>query len=416
MLNNKFCYNILSHLLVFFYIYPVKFVFFSLSSRIVLSIFGFIYLIYKHSNIFNIPISQFYKYLFLLFISIWSFFVVIYNNSEDYEFLTYPLSILLILLASFFISNIIKTSKKDYFFLTTNLIINVVIIQVFIALLMFLIPNFGELINSLTYISDSESMKLEEALEFRLVGLGSKFFGSGIVNGFALMLITFSIRNYNLNNKYLIRYSIKYLIIFTLGMMMARTTIIGFLLSFFILFFKNNILIKKTFVKIYSFLVYLILLPLFISFFVFTYFPNSLKSIELAFEFGFELFINYFENNSLQTKSSNILKKMIVLPNEIKTYLIGDGFYIDPVNKTYYMRTDIGYLRLLYYFGIPGLLLYLFFQTYMLKLSFNFKNKFKIFYVACIFYLLILNLKGFTDLVFLTVLFSYDVNKSKNEI
>ena len=57
---------------------------------------------------------------------------------------------------------------------------------------------------------------------------------------------------------------------------------------------------------------------------------------------------------------------MIVWPDNLKTWIIGDGYfenqrndsnYIgDATRKGYYMGTDIGYLRFLFYFGIFGLI------------------------------------------------------------
>ena len=57
---------------------------------------------------------------------------------------------------------------------------------------------------------------------------------------------------------------------------------------------------------------------------------------------------------------------MYVFPDNMKTWLIGDGYFsaprdVDPyfVGKLvggYYMGTDVGYLRFIFYFGIIGLL------------------------------------------------------------
>ena len=47
---------------------------------------------------------------------------------------------------------------------------------------------------------------------------------------------------------------------------------------------------------------------------------------------------------------------------EIKTFLIGDGLYTNPNGVGYYMGTDIGFFRRIYYGGIIGLLLYLYYH------------------------------------------------------
>ena len=56
---------------------------------------------------------------------------------------------------------------------------------------------------------------------------------------------------------------------------------------------------------------------------------------------------------------------MIVWPEELRTWIIGDGYFENSRNDPnylgsatddgFYMGTDIGYLRFIYYFGIAGL-------------------------------------------------------------
>ena len=55
---------------------------------------------------------------------------------------------------------------------------------------------------------------------------------------------------------------------------------------------------------------------------------------------------------------------MIVWPESLKTWIIGDGYIENPasdpnflgeVTGGYYRGTDIGYLRYIFYFGIIGL-------------------------------------------------------------
>ena len=56
---------------------------------------------------------------------------------------------------------------------------------------------------------------------------------------------------------------------------------------------------------------------------------------------------------------------MVVWPDNLKTWIIGDGYFSnsrydpnylgDATDKGFYMGTDIGYLRFLFYFGILGL-------------------------------------------------------------
>ena len=67
---------------------------------------------------------------------------------------------------------------------------------------------------------------------------------------------------------------------------------------------------------------------------------------------------------------------MVVFPDNLKTWLIGDGYFsnpgeIDPyfigeIVGGYYKGTDIGYLRFIFYFGLIGLLA---FMTYFCRVT-----------------------------------------------
>ena len=57
---------------------------------------------------------------------------------------------------------------------------------------------------------------------------------------------------------------------------------------------------------------------------------------------------------------------MIIWPESLKTWLIGDGFFDNPMDipdrfgqvyNGFYKHTDIGYLRYIFYFGVIGLVL-----------------------------------------------------------
>jgi hypothetical protein len=96
---------------------------------------------------------------------------------------------------------------------------------------------------------------------------------------------------------------------------------------------------------------------------------------------------------------------MYVWPSTFKTYMIGDGLYTDPISKKYYMNTDIGYLRLIYYFGIIGTLTYFTFQIILIKSIYQLNKKFKCTFVIIFLYLIILNFKGFTDFFCFLILF-----------
>lgn len=70
---------------------------------------------------------------------------------------------------------------------------------------------------------------------------------------------------------------------------------------------------------------------------------------------AFEAFIGARQGEGLRTVSTDDLWSMVVMPDTLTTWIMGDGFYSNPANPdTNYMGTDIGYLRLLLYVGVIG--------------------------------------------------------------
>lgn len=69
----------------------------------------------------------------------------------------------------------------------------------------------------------------------------------------------------------------------------------------------------------------------------------------------FEPILNYNENENFSSTSSDHLIKDMLFSIDEDTFLLGDGKYTGP--SGYYMKTDIGFMRLILYFGIFGVIL-----------------------------------------------------------
>ena len=93
---------------------------------------------------------------------------------------------------------------------------------------------------------------------------------------------------------------------------------------------------------------------------------NTSPDFHDQMRFGFEGFFSLFEKGEWEVRSNTTLEKMVVWPEELRTWVIGDGYFENQRNDRnyigsattsgYYMGTDIGYLRFLFYFGVIGLL------------------------------------------------------------
>ena len=77
-------------------------------------------------------------------------------------------------------------------------------------------------------------------------------------------------------------------------------------------------------------------------------------------------FISIIEKGEWHTTSNEALTNMIVFPDNIKTWIIGDGYFDNPFETDpyftgdhyagFYKGTDIGYLRFIFYCGLTGLI------------------------------------------------------------
>ncbi|MEE1021981.1 MAG: hypothetical protein U0L83_02420, partial [Muribaculaceae bacterium] len=118
-------------------------------------------------------------------------------------------------------------------------------------------------------------------------------------------------------------------------------------------------------------------------------------------EFGFEGFFSLAEKGEWQSNSNDILRDMLVFPDNVKTWLIGDGYAANPLDNTsgnadpyytgpsfhgFYMQTDIGYCRVIFYFGVVGLciLLGLFITTTKLLVRRFYEYKIMFILLLCI--------------------------------
>ena len=91
---------------------------------------------------------------------------------------------------------------------------------------------------------------------------------------------------------------------------------------------------------------------------------------------AFEFFYNFYLTGEFYTKTTNVIfSDMLVFPDNFITWMIGDGFWVNPIVEGNYIPSDIGYIRLLFYSGLLGsLLLYSWFLYSYLMIRKRFCN------------------------------------------
>lgn len=351
-----------------FYIFPFEFVFLpGINTKMAMSAFGALILAYDFAKKRSIDLNKdmIAVVILALLISLTSLLSMTYNNTVDPSFLTYPVSMLVWLGGAYFLIRCIDT--LDTYSSTAkicNYIIAVCTIQCIIAYIASLIPAVKAFIDS--FLGGDEAFMGKA--EGRLYGIGASLDPSGLRFSAALAMIAFIGCNYfeKLSKAVSMLYIVAFVIISVIGNMIARSTTIGLAVSLsYILTYSLLPTINKErnfgFVKLLI-LCLLILVPICIVLYQTDYsFRSNLR-------FGFEGFFSLFEKGYWQTNSTDILtENMIVFPETLKTWIIGDGYGANPYNidqnyigedfHGFYMGTDVGYLRFIFYFGIIGMFL-----------------------------------------------------------
>lgn len=301
--------------------------------------------------------------LWALLVSVIGIFSVLYNGTEDYTYASYIVSAWVWLGGAYFV---IRCSDAVYGKTTLRIITNILIIvcvfQCIIAQIINVNASIAELVDSFMV-----STGFMGKAEGRLYGIGCALDVAGLKFCAVLILLSyFAINPSKKINVYIETslYALAFFIITIFGAMISRTTSIGVLVAIgfwawaFITRSSHTSSINQT---KYLGIVMLVILAIFLPIIVYLYQVND--SFHENIRFGFEGFFSLVENGKWNVSSNNRLMGMWVWPDNIKTWMIGDGYfnspnsnpyYIGPYFKDYYMGTDIGYCRFIFYFGIIG--------------------------------------------------------------
>lgn len=382
-------------LFLFFYIYPVVFALLPLSTRIIYALIGAFIFVYK--RFFCLDLLSIW--LGLIPIVLCSIIAGVLNFTFDFTFALYAISQIAIFFASYFVVCILfKKVKKDIISNLFKYFVYGVLIQSLLSLLMFSFPNLQSFMYSLIRLNELDYEALDTTQGLRFLGWGTNFFGAGVINGLALIIMVYLFFNNKVHS--LGQFTVVYVVILIVGILMARTTMIGFFISVFYLLiwkWKSPYLTRKK-------IKWLLILATILCFGLFVIFIYIDPKVVM---WAFELFINYADRGEMTSASTNRLQEMYIFPTALKTYWIGDGLYNMPTGD-YYMETDVGYLRLLYYGGIPVLISYFFYSYWIIKriLLLHTSPSLRIFLYMLFLYILIKNLKGLMDInIFLTLLY-----------
>lgn len=398
--------NILIIFCFFVYLFPFKA--YGFDPRLLVFLFFFIYMI-KDGLLLNRKVKcRYIKTLFYpVLMSLFTVLSSVVNTITENTFIIFPFQVIYLLLLSYCIYYITKRfCKVISFYVITRYFLMTLVVQSVIAIVMFVNQPICLFLFDLQGI-DLTSRVIKMYFGVRLIGLGCFYFGAGAIYGLGLIAIMpFMLKAKN--KQQLIKLILLYVYIFIVGIFFARTAMIGCVFSIVYLIFCILIpkMCNKVFLVFRQFIIYLTVFGIALVF-IYTSSPKLQEDYGDIIDFGFEAFINLVENGELSTASSDGLTEyhLSIWPQNQKTYYIGDMRWTK--GDSYYGDSDVGYVRLLFYFGVPGVILFLLYQYSIVRISgLIFKERIlSFFFFTVFFYALILLIKGYIDVASLIFIY-----------
>ena len=360
----KYILTLITGIAVSFYYFPFEFSFLpGINTKMALAVLGLAIILiqwakkkdtFVNKNVFAIIFAS-------SIVSLIGFVAVVLNNTPDYAYATYTVSMAVWLSAAYAVCSILRYVHGSL--TVENITAYLTFVCVFQCVMALIIDSNAAIKTFVdTYVLQDQVLLTE--LE-RIYGIGAYLDIAGVRFSACLILLTFVINKNKdmMSNWQMATGVVAYVVIAVVGNMIARTTIVGVCLSLmyaFLTFRPNRV--SNSFFRLLKvgLVVLLVALPLSV------YLYNNNSQFHELSRFAFEGFFNLFENGEWKVDSNEKLKTMIVYPDNVKTWIIGDGYFSNPYRTDptyvgyqpggYYMGTDIGYLRFIFYFGIVGLL------------------------------------------------------------
>lgn len=314
---------------------------------------------------FSFPRELLVLLIFAGAVSLISLLAITYNQTPDTTYVTYIRSAIIWLSGAYATCYIIwLVHKRIDVPLVVNYLAAVCVFQCVMAIWIDFNPTVRLFVDS--HVQQGQDLLQDIG---RLYGVGASLDVGGSRFAATLAAIAFMLvqKPEDRGNTPQFLLVLAFCIITFLGNMIARTTLVGvgIGLGYLVLMELRNITLRSYEPEYRSSLpAWLLVLAMAIP--VGMFFYSSNEQFHDLVRFGFEGFFNLFEEGHWGTDSTGKLESMIVWPDNPRTWIIGDGYFENQRNdanyignatrRGYYMGTDIGYLRFIFYCGVPGLI------------------------------------------------------------
>lgn len=344
------------------YFFPFEFTFLpGINTKMILAVVGLLLLVIRWGK--NREVNTSKEMLLVsawaIFFSLISLFAVTYNDTTDYVYATYIVKMWVWLAAAYSVLALIKEIHKD---------ISVQLVFHYMAWVCAVQSVLGIVIDNVLAVQSMVDEYILHDVEFlhktrRLYGIGAFFDTAGIRFSCALLGLGYLL-THNVSRYWFVIYWVLFFLIATLGNMMSRTTTVGLFLSLIYITVNNlsfNVILTPSKMRTFAAVAILTILAA-VSLY---YGYNNSPIVRHYLQYGFEVFFNFFNSGELSTSSTTKLQQMVVWPDNLKTWIIGDGWFDNPENPgSFYKYTDVGYLRFIFYCGTLGLTAFILFFVY----------------------------------------------------
>lgn len=396
----------------------------TVNTKMMLAVLGVLAYLMDH---FNGKTTSFEKGLFnisigALGVSFCSFLSMTVNGTPDDSYLGYVISMLVWLFAAYFCVSLIRRIHGEVSVeIIGYYLLGVALLQCTLALLINSLPWMGNLVD--TYVTGEKYMGVN--VDGRLHGIGCALdVGGGRLGAILIIAVYLMLQSIKFGKSkwQFIGLLLSFFYILVVGSMIGRTASVGASIAIayagYSLFFCNDM--KNNSYGSYALPTVAVLsLSIVLCVVLYNISADAMKFLR----FGFEGFFNYFEHGKFETNSTNMLSEGMIFPDNWKTWIIGDGYmasglndpyYIGPSDYGFYMNTDAGYSRFIFYFGLIGLSVFmLFFVTVCRECSKIKMGQFL--FVALLIFNFTVWVKVSTDLFLVFAPFLCILEKSEND-
>lgn len=352
---------LLTGILMSLFYFPFEFTFLpGINTKMLLAVvgLGLMGLSFARRQTFTFPRDMLILVLIACCVSVVAYFSQTIHHTPDSTYVTYIFSFFTWFCAAFTVASCIKAVHGR---ISVELIVHylavVAVCQCAVTMWISYDPAFQRFVDS--YVAQDQTLLHE--LD-RLYGIGSSLDVAGLRYALILVALGAVLGSGRLSAGWTYFDIGAFLVITVIGNMVARTALVGTAVGLGWIVISAFLPGEKRRTSLLPWLLFILVVSI-----ACTLLYQFNPQFRYLFRFAFEGFFSLVEKGEWQIDSTDRLATMVVYPETLHTWILGDGYFEnsrndinylgDATDQGFYMGTDIGYLRFIFYFGVPGMLL-----------------------------------------------------------